>query len=340
MKQKCYFLAFVLVVVWGFTGGMAVSAPKKPTTVAELALYKGADRQQILEEGAKKEGKLVFYTDWTMHRIISDAFQKKYPYIKVEVWRAESNAVIPRVLEEYKAGRHIVSVLGLAHLFAIVIEEAGILQSFYSPTLAYIEEGTITKAPGGEVFTAGHYETCVGVGYNTKLITKGQIPKTVQDLLDPKWKGKTAIAGSSTGVSWAGCLLENYGEEFVKRVAEQKFDVHMVSGKAIIDMVINGEYAFSPTVFNTHAIQSKNTGAPVDWIPLEPVSAHIGQIMLPQNASNPHAALLYIDFDLSKEAGEIYKANGYPSPRKDVTGGETYYKSTMVRTLQSSTRNG
>ncbi|MFC1814805.1 hypothetical protein ACFL0M_02455, partial [Thermodesulfobacteriota bacterium] len=85
MKRKGFYWFFVLAVVLVFTG-TTVGAPKRPTTVAEIALYKGADRQQMLEEGAKKEGKLTFYTTGVMTGSLGpflDLFKKKYPYIKL-----------------------------------------------------------------------------------------------------------------------------------------------------------------------------------------------------------------------------------------------------------------
>jgi iron(III) transport system substrate-binding protein len=164
------------------------------------------------------------------------------------------------------------------------------------------------------------------VGYNTKLITLDQVPKTNQDLLHPKWKGKIAIAGSDTGQNWMGTMLVAHGEDFVKKLAEQKFDVHMVSGRAILDMVINGEYICSPTIFDSHAINSKQQGAPCDWVPLEPVHMNVGQIALYRHSPNPHAAMLFIDFELSKESAEIHKAAGYSPTRKDVVGVKTYKK--------------
>jgi len=72
---------------------VVVSASAKPQTVAELAMYKGADRQQILEAGAKKEGKLTFYTSGILKqavRPVVHAFEKKYPFIKVRIFRGDS----------------------------------------------------------------------------------------------------------------------------------------------------------------------------------------------------------------------------------------------------------
>ncbi|MFC1815014.1 ABC transporter substrate-binding protein [Thermodesulfobacteriota bacterium] len=326
--RKGYLSVLILIVLWGIPGLLSAEMKMK-TTVAEIALYQGADRQQILEEGAKKEGKIIIYTDHILNqniRPLVSAFQKKYPHIKVDIWRAGDNVLIPRIFEEHKAGRHVVSVLAMAQKYSLVLREREILQPFYSPNMDYIEDGAITKAPGGGAFAVGHYESHISLGYNTNLITKDQVPKTYQELLDPKWKGKVAIAGSSTGTSWMGSVLENHGEGLLTRLAQQNFDVHAVSGRAILDMIVSGEYVLSPTVFDSHMRFSKAKGAPAGWVPLEPVSTDIGQIMLPKNAQNPHAAMLLIDFDLTRQAGEIYKAGGYVSPRKDISSGETTYK--------------
>ncbi len=164
------------------------SAAKKPATAAELALYTGADRQQLLEEGAKKEGKLVFYTVGIINqavRPVIDAFQKKYPYIKVDIWRAGSNDLLPRLLEEYRAGKHQCDVIEATQLLSILMYREGMIQAFISPNLKFVQEDAIIKAPGQAAFEVAFRENGLGLGYNTKLITKGQLPKTYQDLLDP-----------------------------------------------------------------------------------------------------------------------------------------------------------
>ena len=97
MRQKSAFLFFILGVVFlAFPIGGSGAETKKPSTIAELALYRGADRQQLLEEGAKKEGKLTIYTFSSNIQYIAKAFEKKYPFIKVEVWRGSSNQVLPK----------------------------------------------------------------------------------------------------------------------------------------------------------------------------------------------------------------------------------------------------
>ena len=83
-------------------------------------------------------------------------------------------------------------------------------------------------------------------------------------------------------------------------------------------MVINGEYTFLPTISESHVFDAKKKAAPIDWIPLEPVHVNLGQIGFPERAPNLHAALLFLDFILSKEVAEIHKAKGYNHTRKDV----------------------
>ncbi|MFC1815267.1 ABC transporter substrate-binding protein [Thermodesulfobacteriota bacterium] len=321
MKKNLYFLVIVLIVVVMFSGP-ALSATKKPMTLSELALYKGADRQQILEEGAKKEGNLTFYSSGMVKaslRPIVNAFEKKYPYIKVKIWRAGTNSIVPRILEENNSRKYIFDVLETSQMaYFILGPRKGVFHPYYSPNLAHIDEAAISKSPSGDVLRAGIRVSGHSLGYNTKLITKDQLPKSFEDLLDPKWKGKVAISGDSNGVYWLGTMLNTYGEDFLKRIAEQNFDVHMVSARTLLDMIIAGEYVCAPNITESHAIGSKRMGAPVEWIPLDPVHVNVGQVGLSMHSPNPHAAILFVDHELSREVGEIYKAGGYGSTRKDV----------------------
>ncbi len=74
--------AWALAAVIVLLGAANVEgAAGKPKTVAEIALYQGSDREKLLIEGAKKEGKLMFYTTHTwMAKEVPEAFEKKYPF--------------------------------------------------------------------------------------------------------------------------------------------------------------------------------------------------------------------------------------------------------------------
>jgi len=328
MKHK----QFTVVIIVGLAlvlAGSAFSAAKKPATMAELALYKGPDRQQILEEGAKKEGKLSFYTAGVLKQAVQpivDAFEKKYPFLKVEVWRSSGGPMISRALEEYKAGRNLVDTIEGTQNIMFFSQEAGIVQPFYSPNLAHIEEEAITNAPEGGAYAVAFRLGGLGVGYNTKMLGKEQVPKSYQDLLDPKWKRKLVIAGTDSAVNWAGLIYQTFGEEFLRKIAKQEFVVQTVTASALLDLIISGEYAISPTIIDSHVFERRKAGAPVAWVPLEPVRVNVGQIAVAKHAPHPHAALLFADFELSKESGEIHQRVGYDSFRKDLPPLELRYK--------------
>ena len=74
---------------WPFSSdGLARAA-----TVEEIALMNRADRQKILVEGARKEGKVSWYTTLIVDQVVrpvKEAFEKEYPFIQVEYFRANS----------------------------------------------------------------------------------------------------------------------------------------------------------------------------------------------------------------------------------------------------------
>ncbi|MFC1816008.1 ABC transporter substrate-binding protein [Thermodesulfobacteriota bacterium] len=320
MKNIKQFIFFTVTLVMVLKG-VVMGAPQKPSTVAELALYKASNRQQILVEGARKEGTLNFYTSGILTqavRPVVNAFTKKYPFIKVHIWRAGSKGLMGRVMEEHKSGKYYWDVLESTQVSQMMVREARLTQPFYSPNFAYIEEEAITRAPDGEALTAPIRSSGISLGYNTKLVAKKEVPKTYQELLDPKWKGKIPIIDAIAAVNWMGTILQTNGEQFLKQLARQEFIVNVVGGRALCDLIISGEYALSPIIFDSHVFKSKKLGAPVDWVPLEPVMCNLGQLALSKYSAHPHAALLFIDHELTKEGAEIHKKAGYNAFHKDV----------------------
>ena len=60
----------------------------RPTAAADLAKYLGADRERLLYDGAKKEGKLVWYTSLSSYKEVAKSFEAKYPGVTVEFYRS------------------------------------------------------------------------------------------------------------------------------------------------------------------------------------------------------------------------------------------------------------
>ena len=293
-------------------------AQSKPLTAADLAFYQGADREKILLEGAKKEGQVTFYTSNTwVAGPVSQEFEKKYPFIKANVWRSDSKALLKRLTEELTAGRSIADVIETSPEYMLIMLREKLLQEHFSPELnAYDDEAKIKGKSG--VYGWTNREIYISLGFNSKLIPPTEAPKSIKDYLDPKWKGKMSIAGTTTGVQWVGALLEMMGREFLDKLSAQEINIQNISGAALSGLVASGEVPLSPTIFNSNIFTHKQKGAPVEWRPLDPVIAGVGTSGMVLNAPRPHAALLFLDYLHSKEGQQVAMKGGLSSARTDI----------------------
>lgn len=301
-------------------------AQSKPMTAAELALYQGADREKILLEGAKKEGQVSFYTSNTwVAGPVSQEFEKKYPFVKANVWRSDSKALLRRLTEEVTAGKFLADVIETSPEYIVILMRSNILQEHTSPELAAYDDDAKVKGKRG-VYAWNNREIYISLGFNTKLIPPAEAPKSVKDYLDPKWKGKMSIAGTTTGTQWIGALIDTNGREFIEKLSAQEINVQNMSGAALSGLVASGEVPLSPTIFNSNIFTHKQKGAPVDWRPLDPVIAGVGISGMVTNSPHPHAALLFLDYLHSKDGQQAAMKGGLSSPRNDIGSLEQKFK--------------
>jgi iron(III) transport system substrate-binding protein len=284
---------------------------------AQMALYQGADREKILIEGAKREGQFTLYTSHTWFKTFVGEFEKKYPFVRASQWRNDSKNIIRKVLEEVRAGRVLADIVETTADGMGFLKREGLFQEYYSPEARYYPNELKPKGKNG-FFYLPNRETYNSLGFNTHLIPPGIAPKALRDLLDPRWKGKMAITSTTTGSRWIGNALETLGREFLDKLAEQDISVQDMAPASLINLVVSGEIPLSPTIFDANVTLAKQKGAPVEWRPLEPVVTTVGSAGLLARASNPHTALLFIDYLLSKEGQQLIMKGGLWSPREDV----------------------
>ena len=292
-------------------------AAAAPMSTAQLALYQGADREKLLIEGAKREGQFTLYTSHTWFRTFVKEFEKKYPFIKASEWRNDSKNLIRKVFEESKSGRFLVDVVETTADGMRIMKREGLFQEYFSPEARFYPDELKPKGGKG-FFYLPNRETYNSLGFNTKLVPPATAPQTLKDLLDPKWKGKMAITSTSTGVRWIGNALESQGREYIDKITEQEISVQDMAPAALINLIGSGEIALSPTIFDANVTIAKRKGSPVEWRPLEPVVTTVGSAALIAKAANPHTALLFIDYLLSKEGQQLIMKGGLWSPRDDV----------------------
>ena len=146
---------------------------------------------------------------------------------------------------------------------------------------------------------------------------RSEAPRTLEDLLDPKWRGRIAWSTSATAgaVAFIGTVLEQKGEDagmaYLRALAKQKIVNVDATSRAVLDQVIAGEYAIALEIFNHHAVLSAAKGAPVDWLKLEPIAAPIQVASLLKASPHPNAGKLLLEFLTSEEGQRIFAAADY-----------------------------
>lgn len=275
-----------------------------PATAADSALI----------AAAKKNPRMTWYTTLIVNqfaRPVADAFQKKYG-IRVDFTRADNTETNLRIAQEVKAGRIMVDVFD--GFGAPALERSGSLVSF-------TPEGV--KAFGPEFYDSKGLWNATNVyiltpGYNTQLIPKGTEPRTFEDLLDPKYKGKITWNTSLTpsgAPGFVGIVLADMGEqrgmEYLRRLSAQQIVGQRIAARAVLDRVIAGEYALALNIFNHHTVISAKKGAPSDWIPMQPALGVLSVFSIVKGGPNTDAAKLFVDFLTSTEGQAFFRDADY-----------------------------
>ncbi len=289
------------------------------TVLAVAATLAGTQAYAIdgsIIEAAKKEGEVVWYSTQIISQLVrpvAAAFEKKYPGIKVRSTRANANEVAVKILGEARAGRVQADVFDGTSTVVPLKKEGFVLQWQPEAAKAYPD---IYKDPQG--YWVANNLFINTPGYNTALVKPGTEPKTYQDLLDPKWRGKMAWNGlpsTSGGAGFIGNVLAEMGEEkgmaYLRELSKQKIANVAGSAREVLDQVIAGEYSIALQIFNHHAVISKKKGAPVDWIKMEPTTGSLSVISITKSAPHPNAAKLLVDFIISKEGQEVFRKADY-----------------------------
>jgi len=313
VRMTSFGLGLILLASCGGTAAPASSAQTassgKPTTPEAIAAYQGADRQQVLEDGAKKEGSLQFYTSLAgdVVQAIADRFQQKYPYVKVEVYRGNGDDLLTRITQEQSAKKPIADVIHGDEDTVAQLNGAKALVPYYSPGAAQIPTDDLDPASGGLNYDVMNTVLYMSFAYNTKSLPESAVPKTYQDLLNPALKGKMAITGTgNSGPRWVGTVVGAAGEDVIHKMAQQQaVQVQMVAAKAVMDLISSGEVVASPTIFRDHTQQAVDAGAPVKWVPLEPVVGGFSGLGMLAGAPHPNAAMLFLDWALGADFKQV-----------------------------------
>lgn len=281
---------------------------------AAAALLPGAALASTNHEAAKREGKLVLYTDMpgeTVERLIA-ALKAKYAGIDVEFFRGDTTQVFQRFQTETAAGRHSVDALTSTVRRTRHMVPRNMVAPYKSPELANYPADIVPPHNLWSVYAI----TLTGFAWNTRQVPQGQEPKGWDDLLDPKWRGRIGMQDPLQGggvASWIATMYAAWGEtkwaDYMTRLAAQqpRYGRYL----QIQDLLGGGEIAIQCAAYPDY-VQStlKAKGAPVEWGVPDPVVRTSLSTSVSANAVRPAAAKLFVDFLLSAEAQRTLAERG------------------------------
>jgi iron(III) transport system substrate-binding protein len=289
---------------------------QKPIPAEMILTYSGAERQTLLEEGARKEGKVVWLATLnpeTRDRITA-AFKLKYPFVNFETARVETVELLKRVVEEYRARKHDIDLVEVSYPGAVGLKMAGNLAKFSSPVLQAIPAAAIDP----DRYFFADRENPLAIGFNTNLVPESTAPTTYDDLLNPGWRGKLSTQNNAQAVQYFGALSHLKGEEYLRKLAQQGFALQDGAAREVAQLVAAGKVMMMMPVSISHPLALQKKGAPIAYRVLEPAPTAAGYVAALNQAPHPHATALLMDFILSDPGQQIMTDNGSGAVRKGI----------------------
>jgi iron(III) transport system substrate-binding protein len=290
----------------------------------------GAERDKALLEAANAEGSLSIYTSNTDIDKVVEAFEDKYPDIDVSVYRANSETVLQRTLQEQEAGFYGNDILETNAGELGIANQEGLLAEYKS---GYRDK--VRPEGQRENWTASRFNVFV-VGWNTKMLKPGEQPKSLEELADPKWKGKISLELSD--VDWFAAMY-GYFQKQGKSDAEIKDLFTKIASNAKVakghtvqgELLSAGQFAVAVSAYSHTIDKAAADGAPVTWRPsgvepVQPVVTRPNGVAAMRTAKHPAAATLFVDFELTdtqKIFEEAFRIGAVPTAEDKLAGIET-----------------
>ena len=299
-----------------------------------LSLFSAANShaQAVNIEAAKKEGKVILYGTVVPQAMesIFNSFEKKYG-IKVDYWRASGNGVAERAVNEWRAGRPGYDVVEGNPGLNLALKTEGALAKYIPPSSEKFAEQFKDK---DSQMTAWRLIP-ISILYNMDSVKAADRPRSLDDLIDPKWKGKISIPNPTQHAETAQFFwnLQKFrGDkwlDFVKALAKQ--EPHLVESFAPVpNALIRGE----AQVGLGYIKYLKQYKGPLAYVLLDKHLTELNVMSVGSKAANPNAARLYIEFICSAEGQKLVAEQGefalYPGINPPITDAEKVVSTTVL----------
>jgi iron(III) transport system substrate-binding protein len=284
-------------------GGDICEGSDAVALVEELEGLSPEEREQtLLDAAVEAGGALDFYTEINDPETITDPFEDKYGDLEVNVYRAGSEQIRQRVLEETSAQFSGADLIEMDSLEMAILDQEGLLAPVSSPWVDQISEAAVFDNFIGDRLSY------IVPGWNTDKVDEADVPQSLEDYAS--YDGPLALEGSD--VFWfAGLVMHMESEGKSREEAVQVFK-DIAANAAITDghtttaeLILAGQYDLAPNNYVHRMLEQQSDGAPVEFRPVNiPVVAEITATAVHCLSDNPAGALLLQDFLLSPEDGE------------------------------------
>lgn len=286
--------------------GRIFVSPTSQTQIALLvpllllvALLAQVSAQSVSLEAAKKEGKVFVYGTIVpqVMKLIEAGFEAKYG-VNIEYWRGDATKVVDRMLTEWRAGKPGFD-MALGARGPLSLAKADGVYAKFTPASAANFPAKFRDKDGQ--LTAWRI-TPVGILINTELVKPADVPKSLDDLLDPKWQGKISMPDPSRHASTATFLWNlqkikgDKWLDFVRALAKQRPQL-VESYSSVPSAIVRGEAALGISYIQ-YVPQTKG---PIGFAPIDQVFADPSDAAISAKAVNPNAARFLIDYLCSPE---------------------------------------
>jgi iron(III) transport system substrate-binding protein len=311
----------------GNAGSPAPGATAAQQVYDQINGLSGDERTQTLLDLAKKDGQLSLYTSNTDMDDVVKAFEDKYG-LKVETYRANSETVLQRVLQEASAN----------YQGADLIEtNAGELNALQQQQLLYPYQGELrdeVRLEGRkDGWTADRFNAFV-VGWNTAKVGPGAEPQSLKDLAAPLWKGRVGLEIGD--VDWFAAMYNYYksqgmSDDIMNFFRQLAANSKIAKGHTVMGELLSaGQFDVAVSIYSHTVDNAAEKGAPVAWKkdgkPVEPVVLRPNGAGLMKSAKHPAAAMLFLDFLLTDGQQAIAGANrigAIPTAEDPLAGVQT-----------------
>jgi iron(III) transport system substrate-binding protein len=269
-------------------------------------------------EQARKEGEVVLYSTITVGAFneLNKAIKEKFPFLNVRHIRLGPAQQLAKIMQEQRAGHFLADVVYNNLLHLIYLKENGVIGKYESAENKFL----MKEAIDSDGFWVGGDIDVLVTGFNTRMISRRDVPTTYDGFLDGKLKGQMAINSNNPYalVGMTSLRGEEQGIAYMKKLAQQS--LRPVQGFShMANLLAAGEYPIALMSQVTKIEEMKEKGAPVDWASNTPNFSTVGAYALSRTPAHPGGARLFIDFVLSEQGQKALGLTGKLPMRRGVS---------------------